>query len=468
MAGSAAATTDVADLRGGGDRAQSAGVRTAQAAAAAENRGPSLQGRPGDNVALTHALVDMAATSGNYVIVNKAPAWMSLSPAESIGSGVWLIAPNQLRQARIELSQAARGQHEVSIAVVGPGGAPIAEAKMMVDVAAAGAASSTAAAGKGAAANAVAALAAIATAPVTSPAAAAPQPEAPPSAPAAATPAIAPVPAAPAAKTTVAQNTAAPNAGAPKDGTKAWTEFLGGAKQGAQPKPGPAPRAPAAAQKPGAKQAKSEAELIGYAKHLVRECTTCHSLYGQDIGIPLMIGIAKDRFLDTMELYRIGKRDNVAMASVAQSLTEEETLALAIYLGRIKPPPQAPSITRSSIGTDAASGGASSEGLGFAAPAAGLAPGSKDQARVDRWVARGQQMLNAGEVAQARLLLTRAAELGDPRAALMLGTSYDPNVLPWRPGMGPEAEPARAKELYQLAIRLGAGDEAQKRLSDLP
>ncbi|MEQ1711347.1 MAG: hypothetical protein ABL908_08090 [Hyphomicrobium sp.] len=144
----------------------------AQAAPGTNARSPSLQGRPGDNVPLTHALVDMAATSGNYIIVNKAPAWMSLSPAESIGSGVWLIAPNQLRDARVVLSQAARGQHEVSIAVVGPGGAPIAEAKLMVDVGmAAAAATSTAGANTGPAANAVAALAAIATAPVASPAA---------------------------------------------------------------------------------------------------------------------------------------------------------------------------------------------------------------------------------------------------------------------------------------------------------
>ncbi len=421
----------------------------------------------------------MAASSGNYVIVNKAPAWMSLSPAELIGSGVWLIAPNQLRNARVVLSQTARGQHEVSIAVVGPGGAPIAEAKMMVAVGTAAAVTPTAAASTGPAVNAVATLAAIAKAPVASPAAAAPQQSATAAAAApsvarpatAAAPPVAPVPVAPvpaAPATNVAQNTTPPPpAAAPKDGTKAWTEFLGGAKPGALPKPGSAARTPAAAQKPGATAGKSEAELIGYAKHLVRECTTCHSLYGQDIGIPLMIGIAKDRFLDTMELYRIGKRDNVAMASVAQSLTEEETLALAIYLGRIKPPPQVPSATRSSIGTEA-NAGAASAGLGFAAPAAGLAPGSKEQARVDRWVARGQQMLNSGEVAQARLLLTRAAELGDPRAALLLGTSYDPNALPWRPGMGPEAEPARARELYQLAIRLGAGDEAQKRLMDLP
>lgn len=426
-----------------------------------EGRSPALRGRPGDQVPLAHALVDMAASSGNYVIVNKAPAWMTLSPAESIGSGVWLIAPNQLSTARVELSQAARGEHEVSIAVVGPGGAPIAEAKLMVMAVAtpvAAAAPTPAAPQSAVASIATTALTAVAATPA---AAAATPPHATPPAPVPQA-TVAPLPAPPAAK--VAQNTAAPPAAAPKDGTKAWTEFLGGAKPAA--KPGPGTRAPAAAQK-AATSAKSEAELLGYAKHLVRECTTCHSLYGQDIGIPLMVGLAKDRFLDTMELYRIGKRDNVAMASVAQALTEEETLALAIYLGRIKPPPQAASVTRSAIATEAA-GGAASAGLGFVAPSERLGADSKEQARVDRWLKRGQQMLDQGEISQARLLLTRAAELGDPRAALMLATSYDPNALPWRPGMGPEAEPARAKELYQLAIRLGAGSEAERRLQELP
>lgn len=420
-------------------------VRIAQnaPAAGAASRTKQLKGKPGDSLPLVHELADMAVSTGNYVIVKRTPAWLSLSPAEPIGSGSWLLNPEQLKQARLSLSRAAKGQHEIAIAVVGPGGSPIAEAKILID-----------ATGE---ASVVAAASPVTVASVSKSTAGA---EGPPPGPA---PAPVPVarPAAPApaaAPTAVAQVTTTPA----KDGTKAWTDFLGGARQGGQ--------AGAPAAKPAARPgdgAKPEADLIGYAKHLVRECTTCHSLYGQDVGIPLMIGLTKDRFLDTMELYRAGKRDNVAMQSVAKSLNEEETLALALYLGRIKPPAQsAPAASRSALGNAAAAAPAAVAGLSV--PAQPLAAGSKDLERVERWLKRGKQMLDQGEISQARLLLTRATELGDPRAALLLASSYDPNALPWRSGMGMEAEPARAKELYQLAIRLGAGAEAEKRLSELP
>ena len=431
-------------------------------------RVPMLTGQPGQAVPLVHDLVDMAASTGNYVIINRAPGWVSLSPAESIGSGVWLIGPEQLRSAHVNLSSSAKGRHELSIAVVGPGGKPIAEAKLMVDVTATATPATASAAPPGPAVLSVAAAQAAPSAPPQpaprQPAAALVAPVAEPQAPAAkpvaaGSPAAAPaLPAVPSAPTAVAQASPA------KDGAKAWTEFL---KPGGQAKQVPAPKP---AQKPVA-GGKSEAELIGYAKHLVRECTTCHSLYGQDVGIPLMIGLAKDRFLDTMELYRIGKRDNVAMQSVAQSLNEEDTLALALYLGRIKPPPQSATAARSGTSSSTSSSGLSEAALaatGLTIPEQPIAAGSKDLDRVERWLKRGKQMLDSGEISQARLLLTRATELGDPRAALMLATSYDPNALPWRPGTGPEAEPARAKALYQLAIKLGAGAEAERRLLDLP
>jgi cytochrome c553 len=462
----AAARTDLSAIRqpAVAVRSPDTAVVVAQAGQAgdATSRTPLLRGRPGEALPLVHDLVDMAASTGNYVIVNKAPAWLSLSPAESIGSGVWLVGPEQLKSARVNFAPTAAGRHELSIAVVGPSGGPIAEAKLLVDVAAASAATTTPAATGVAAVVAIAATpaaAAVTARPGAPPPAAVPAPAPAPPTPVA-TPAPAAVPApTPAVKPAAPAPAAVAQATDPaqKDGTKAWTEFLGGARPGGgAAKPAPAPK-PAAGNR-------SEAELIGYAKHLVRECTTCHSLYGQDIGIPLMIGLAKDRFLDTMELYKIGKRDNPAMQSVAQALSDEETLALALYLGRIKPPPQTgPAAQRS-----ATLPGAAPANANFAAPAQPLAAGSKDAERVERWLKRGKQMLDAGEISQARLLLTRAAELGSPAAALLLATSYDPNALPWRPGMGLEAEPARAKELYQLAIQLGAGAEAEKRLSDLP
>jgi cytochrome c553 len=247
---------------------------------------------------------------------------------------------------------------------------------------------------------------------------------------------------------TVGTATAAPAAPA----GKSWTSLIPGAA--------PAPAAPAAKALPkAAAPAANEAKLVEYAKHLVRECTTCHSLYGQDVGIPLMIGLSKDRFLDTMNLYKTGKRDHPPMKSIAESLDDEQTLALALYLGRIKAPPQ---ITMGSAAPVDATGTAA------AAKAAVKRATPESSERVVRWIQKGEQLIATGEIAQARLMLERASEYGDARAAYLLGTSYDPNVLPWRPGMGLEAEPKKARDWYVYAQQLGGGPEVAQRLTDLP
>jgi cytochrome c553 len=248
---------------------------------------------------------------------------------------------------------------------------------------------------------------------------------------------------------------------------KHWSALVGKSESAPPPSAAapPAAKAPSgpvvaqAAKQPPPKSAgppKSEAQLVTYAKHLVRECTTCHSLYGQDVGIPVMIGLTRDRFLDTMRLYRSGKRDNQAMQVVSQSLDDEQTLALALYLGRIKPPPQPAS---------ASAAAAAEKAVAVPTRRAGT-PGNVD--RIDRWLRRGQQLLDGGDIAQARLLFERAAEFGSGRAMILLAASYDPNVLPWRPGMGLEAEPLKARRIYLEAKKLGMVAEADQRLADLP
>jgi cytochrome c553 len=247
---------------------------------------------------------------------------------------------------------------------------------------------------------------------------------------------------------TVGAATAAPAAPA----GKSWTSLIPGAAPAA-------PVAPAAKALPkAAAPAANEAKLVEYAKHLVRECTTCHSLYGQDVGIPLMIGLSKDRFLDTMSLYKSGKRDHPPMKSIAESLDDDQTLALALYLGRIKAPPQ---ITMGSAAPMDATGTAA------ASKAAVKRETPESGERVVRWIQKGEQLIATGEIAQARLMLERASEYGDARAAYLLGTSYDPNVLPWRPGMGLEAEPKKARDWYVYAQQLGGGPEVAQRLADL-
>ena len=409
---------------------------------------------PGDSLALPNAIVSQASATQNYVIITKAPSWLELRMAERVGDGVWLVSPQNVETARMAVAAGATGEREIVITIVEKAGAPISETRLKLQIAAKAPATAAATApaksaapaiGSAQAQTAPASPAATVAAPAAGAASASPpRPQAPPVA--------APSTTTPAASGATAAAPAGPGT------TKTWTDFVAGKKPVAVAKPA-APVTAATSQMP-------EAEMIPLAKHLVRECTTCHSLYGEDNGIPLMIGLTKDRFLDTMDLYKTGKRDNVAMQSVAQSLSDQETIALAMYLGRIKAPTQtaarAPGAAPGGVATDA------SPAQALRVPAARLDAGSAQAARVDRWIERAQQMMQRGEIAQARLLLQRGAELGHALATMTLASTYDPNVLPWRPDMGPEAEPARAKALYQQSIQLGAGGEAERRLLELP
>lgn len=410
----------------------------------APQAGPrTTQVTAGEAISLPADVASEARATKNYVIVTKAPSWLTLQPAEKVGEGVWLVSPQNAADTKMAVAQGATGSRDVTFTIVDKDGAMVKEVVVSFGVAET--------------------TGTVKTAPGVAVAQAQP---AAPTQPKPAAPALPPAAAAePKAAAPAKAQPAAPANGASgqQATTKTWTDFIAGRK----PAEGSAAAAKPADPAAGGAAKKSEAELITYAKHLVRECTTCHNLYGQDDGIPLMIGLTKDRFLDTMDLYRTGKRDNIAMQSVAQSLTDEDTLALAIYLGRIKPPVQ--TAARGSDGSASPGSATDTTGaLALRAPATALQPGSKDAERIDRWVKRAEKMLEGGEIAQARLLLQRATEMGHAVAAMTLASSFDPNILPWRPEMGMEADPARAKQLYLHAIQLGAGAEAQRRLSELP
>jgi len=79
---------------------------------------------------------------------------------------------------------------------------------------------------------------------------------------------------------------------------------------------------------------------------------------------------------------------------------------------------------------------------------------------------RSQDLITQGDIAGGRLLLTRAAEAGDARAALALGATYDAAVLGKLAVLGVVADAAKAKAWYAKAAELGSG-EAVKRLEVL-
>jgi hypothetical protein len=89
-----------------------------------------------------------------------------------------------------------------------------------------------------------------------------------------------------------------------------------------------------------------------------------------------------------------------------------------------------------------------------------------DRDEVVSLLKRGEDFINAGDLASARLLLRRAAEAGDMRAALMLASTFDPNVLRTLgvPELG--ADVAKARLWYERALQFGS-TEAPRRLQEL-
>jgi len=76
---------------------------------------------------------------------------------------------------------------------------------------------------------------------------------------------------------------------------------------------------------------------------------------------------------------------------------------------------------------------------------------------------RGEELIREGDIAAARLMLTRAAEAGEPRAALTLGATYDAEMLRKLGVMGVAGDTAKARAWYEKAAQYGSG-EATRRL----
>jgi len=75
--------------------------------------------------------------------------------------------------------------------------------------------------------------------------------------------------------------------------------------------------------------------------------------------------------------------------------------------------------------------------------------------QVDSYLKRARELVTIGDIAGARLLLSRASEGKDSRALVALAETYDPVVLRgWRV-VGMRADPDRARALYQEALKAG-------------
>ena len=90
---------------------------------------------------------------------------------------------------------------------------------------------------------------------------------------------------------------------------------------------------------------------------------------------------------------------------------------------------------------------------------------SLDPREIAALIKRGQDLLAGGDVQSARLLLMRGAEARDARAALLVGTTYDPALLR-QIGADGLADLAQARTWYQRAKEWGEPD-AQRKLEAL-
>jgi hypothetical protein len=106
--------------------------------------------------------------------------------------------------------------------------------------------------------------------------------------------------------------------------------------------------------------------------------------------------------------------------------------------------------------------------LPAAPPAADVPPASKPPVRtlsqddIVLLIKQGEQFIAAGDVVTARIVFQRAAEAGDPNAAVALGATYDPTVLARLGVVGMGADVEKARSWYQKAESLGSPEAARR------
>jgi len=97
-----------------------------------------------------------------------------------------------------------------------------------------------------------------------------------------------------------------------------------------------------------------------------------------------------------------------------------------------------------------------------AAPAYSPPAPTLDREEIAALYKRGEQLIQQGDIAAARLMFTRAASGGDARSALALGASYDPDVLRKLGVVGVAADAVLAREWYSKASSFGSREAAQR------
>ena len=92
------------------------------------------------------------------------------------------------------------------------------------------------------------------------------------------------------------------------------------------------------------------------------------------------------------------------------------------------------------------------------------------EARLDAYMEHGQKLLNDGDVTGARSFFSRVADSGDPRGAMAMGATYDPNYIGSFKLRGVQPDLDAAGNWYRRAMDLGSKDALDRldRLGDRP
>jgi hypothetical protein len=98
-----------------------------------------------------------------------------------------------------------------------------------------------------------------------------------------------------------------------------------------------------------------------------------------------------------------------------------------------------------------------------ARPQAAIAPARRlDADELANLMTRAKGLIAVGDIVPARLLLERAADAQQAGAALLLAQTYDPAVLGTQDMRSITPNPAKARDWYQKAARLGSADARQR------
>jgi hypothetical protein len=85
-----------------------------------------------------------------------------------------------------------------------------------------------------------------------------------------------------------------------------------------------------------------------------------------------------------------------------------------------------------------------------------------DREEIAYLLKRGEELVAAGQLGPARLVLQRAAEAGDSSAAFALAITYDPILLRGRVVIGVAPDGAMARAWYEKAKELGSMDASRR------